>query len=321
MSNRLCGWWHGSSICRRRLLPILFMLLFFAALCEAASGPVKLVILYPQVDGAYARVFDEIVRGIKEHARISASSFAVNNETKPQEIERLLKNKSAQAVLVLGQRSYRLARQLTTGLPTVVGAVVTPVYEYPTISLSGDPDVFFTHLKKLAPQVRRVFIVYSEASSGWLVRIAEVAARAHGLQLVARPAKNLREAVHHYRAILKTAQSDRDAIWLPMDRVVPDKTILPIALDAAWKRRLVIFCSNPLSVKRGALFALYPDHRLMGHALAELSVKQLHGNIEAQVIPTRNLKLAVNLRTASHLGLRYTRQQQQGFDLVYPAPR
>jgi len=297
------------------------MLLFFMSFCEAASAPVKIVILYPQVGGAYTRVFDEIVRGVKEHARISASSFALNNKTKPQEIERLLKNTSAQAVLVLGQRSYRLAQQLTTGLPTVVGAVVTPVYEYPTISLSGDPDVFFTHLKKLAPQIKRVFIVYSEASSGWLIRIAEVSAKDHGLQLVARPAENLREALHHYRAIFETAQSDSDAIWLPMDRVVPDKTILPIALDAAWKRRLVIFSSNPLFVKRGALFALYPDHRLMGHALAELSVRQLHDNMEARVIPTRNLKLAVNQRTASHLGLHYTHQQQQGFDLVYPAPR
>jgi len=208
---------------------------------------------------------------------------------------------------------------LTTGLPTVVGAVVTPVYEYPTISLSGDPDMLFTHLKKLAPQVKRVFVVYSEASSGWLIRLAEVSARDHGLQLVILPAENLREAVRHYRTIFETAQSDSDAIWLPMDRVVADKTILPIALDAAWKRHLVIICSNPLSVKRGALFALYPDHRLMGHSLAELSIRQLNGNIGARVIPTHNLKLAVNQRTAS--GLHYTRQQQQGFDLVYPAPR
>jgi putative ABC transport system substrate-binding protein len=297
------------------------MLLFFASWCEAASGPVKLVILYPHVDGAYARVFDEIVRGAKEHARISASSVAVNNKTKPQEVELLLEDNPAQAILALGQRSYRLSQQLTTDLPTVVGAVVTPVYEYPTISLSGDPDVFFTHLKNLAPQVKRVFIVYSEASSGWLIPKAEISASDHGLQLVAHAADNLREAVHHYRTILETAQSDRDAIWLPMDRVVQEKTILPIALDAAWKRRLIIFCSNPLSVKRGALFALYPDHRLMGYSLAELSVKQLNGNMEARRIPARNLKLAVNQRTASHLGLHYTRQQQQGFDLVYPAPR
>jgi len=289
--------------------------------CEAASAPVKLVILYPQVSGAYTRVFDKIVRGVQEHARISASSFALNDDTKPEELERLLKNNAAQAVLVLGQHGYRLAQQLTTAIPTVVGAVVTPAYEYPTISLSGDPDVFFAHLKKLAPKVTRVFVVYSEASSGWLIRIAEISARDHDLELVARPAGNLREAVHHFQAIIETARSDKDAIWLPMDRVVPEKTILPIALDAAWKRRLIIFSNNPLSVKRGALFALYPDYRLMGQALAELSVKQLNGDLEERVIPTRNLKLAVNQRTASHLGLHYTRQQQQGFDLVYPAPR
>jgi len=321
VSYRRCQEWCKSGLNRRRPLYQVFILLFFMSFCEAASAPVKLVILYPEVGGAYARVFDDIVRGVKEHPRVSASSFALNDHTEPEELELLLKNNAAQTVLVLGQRGYRLAQRLTTAIPTVVGAVVTPAYEYPTISLSGDPDVFFTHLKKLAPKVKRVFVVYSEASSGWLIRIAEVSARNHNLQLVARPAENLRDAVQHFQDIFETAQSDRDAIWLLMDRVVPDKTILPIALDAAWKRRLIIFSNNPLSVKRGALFALYPDHRMMGYALAELSVRQLNGDMEERIIPTRNLKLAVNQRTASHLGLHYTRLQQQGFDLVYPAPR
>ncbi|HHJ17407.1 MAG TPA: ABC transporter substrate-binding protein [Gammaproteobacteria bacterium] len=304
-------------------LVLLKLLLVISAIsyCAAAAERANIAILFPQVASTHARIYEEIMHGVSEHALTNTSTFAVTAETRPQDISAWLNKTAAQAILVLGQRSFRLVQELDTDMPMVVGAVVAPADSYPTLSLSGDPDMFFSHLKSLAPRVKRVFIVYSEASSGWLVRLAEISARKHGLELVARPAETIREAVLHYRSVLETAHSDSDAIWLPMDRVAPDKTILPMALDAAWKRRLVVFCSNPLYVKRGALFALYPDHRKMGSTLADMALEQI-GNITLDgARPTRTLKLAVNQRTASHLGLHYPPDQERTFDLVYPGPR
>ena len=74
-------------------------------------------------------------------------------------------------------------------------------------------------------------------------------------------------------------------------------------------------------MKRAALFALYPDYELMGYELADLAIKQIKDRTEPQAIPTRKLKVAVNKRTASHLGLHYSQSQQRNFDIVYPAPR
>lgn len=305
----------------RLILLKLLLVISAVSYCAAAAERTNIAILFPQVTSTHARIYDEIMRGASGHALTNTSTFAVTTKTRPQDIAVWLEKTNAQAILVLGQRSFHLAQELDSDLPLVVGAVVAPVDSYPTLSLSGDPDMFFSHLKNLAPRVKRVFIVYSEASSGWLVRLAEVSARRHGLELVARPARTIREAVLHYRSVLETAHSDSDAIWLPMDRVAPDKTILPMALDAAWKRRLVVFCSNPLYVKRGALFALYPDHRKMGHTLANMALEQIDNITRNGARPTRTLKLAVNQRTASHLGLHYPPDQQRKFDLVYPGPR
>ena len=297
------------------------LLLFFSvSFCEAASERLEVAMLFPEVEGAYAKIFDKIMQGVKEHPQLSVSSFSVKKDTKAQEVNKWLENKMAKAILVLGQRSYRLAQKMDPDLPVVAGALVVPPSDYSTISLAGDPDQFFTHLKSLAPEVKRIFMVYNEKNSGWLVRIAKAAAKQHGLELLTFPAQGVREAVHHYRTILETARNQADAIWLPIDTVAPEKTILPMVLDAAWKRRLVVFSSNPLSVKRGALFALYPDHELMGHELADLAVEQIKNRSEPQAIPTRKLKVAVNQRTASHLGLRYSLSQQRGFDIIYPAP-
>jgi putative ABC transport system substrate-binding protein len=37
-------------------------------------------------------------------------------------------------------------------------------------------------------------------------------------------------------------------------------------------------------------------------------------------LPLSDLRVAVNLRTAAHLGLRFTPRQQREFDLVFPSP-
>ena len=95
---------------------------------------------------------------------------------------------------------------------------------------------------------------------------------AWSLRLKAGTSRRVRELI-----ILKGARvSETEYEWVHH---------VPMALEAAWKRRLVVFSSNPLHVKRGTLFALYPDHELMGSALADLAIRQIQGNPEPQILP------------------------------------
>ncbi len=300
---------------------IAIFLLVVIPVCQAASATKQVLVLYPEAEGGYAKIFSQIIRGIKTHPELTIRLFRIENGTTTNDVDRSLKSVVTDAVIVLGQKSYRVTNDLTTDVPLIAGAMVSASDNYSLVSLAGDPDVFFTTLKTLAPNVKRVSIVYNEINSGWLVNLAQLSASKHRLELKAYPAEDASQAAQHYRTILETSQNGTDSIWLPMDRVIPDKTILPITLDVAWKNNLVVFGSNPSYAKRGALFSLYPDHHKMGLELAKLALSATRKGYQTKIVPTRELKLLVNQRTASHLDLHVMQGQQRNFDLTYPSPR
>ena len=280
---------------------------------------VQVAVLYPESRGSFSKVFENMMSGIKEQQNINIVSKQISKKTSAEEIDNWLVKNNAQTILALGQRSYKLIKKLSTNLPVTVGALVVSPNGHNGISLAGDPEKFFQHLKDLAPDVKRVFIVYSEKNTGWLIDIAKKSAQRRNIDLVAYKAEDIKQGIKYYDEILNQAQSDKDAIWIPLDRIVPDKTILPKILQAAWKRNIVIFSNNPLHTKKGTLFALFPDHKLMGTNLAQLAVEQLQSKAKPRVIPATNLKLAVNRRTASHLGLHFSKSKQRKFDIVFPS--
>ena len=84
-----------------------------------------------------------------------------------------------------------------------------------------------------------------------------------------------------------------------------DPSILMLVLEAAWKKKIIVFSSNPSHVKRGALFSLYPDNRKMGGTLAEIAQQHELKLISpsAGLAPLKSVHLIVNKRTSKHLGI------------------
>jgi putative ABC transport system substrate-binding protein len=96
---------------------------------------------------------------------------------------------------------------------------------------------------------------------------------------------------------------------------------LPLVLEAAWSRNLAVFSSSVTHVRRGALFSLYPNNTALGRQLAAsaLNYPKNSNAPGAATVPLKDALLAVNVRTASHLGLQLT-PPRQGFDMVFPTP-
>jgi len=111
----------------------------------------------------------------------------------------------------------------------------------------------------------------------------------------------------------------RDAIWLVLDPVVPVKALLPELLKVAWKKRLVVFSGNPYHVKRGTLFALYPDYSGLGHQLIDLVLLEIKSGVAVRHQVSRSLNSAINVRTASHLGAKTKNIDASSFSLIFPA--
>lgn len=299
-----------------RYLLILLCLLFVKT---AFATPVQIAVLYPETRGSFSKIFENIISGIKDNKDIEIVSRVVSKNTTAEEIDAWLINNNAQSIVSLGRLCLKLSKALTSTIPVTVGALVIAPNGHSGISLAGDPGAFLRHLQDLAPNVKRVFVVYSESNSGWLVEMAKVIANDRNIELITLKASDIKEGVKHYEDILQQVKSGEDAIWIPLDRIVPVRTLLPKVLQAAWERNIVIFSNNPLHTKKGTLFSLFPDHVQMGRNLAQIAIEQTHQNSGPRVVPAKSLKLAVNRRTASHLGLNFSKRKERQFDIVFPS--
>ncbi len=284
-----------------------------------AEESIKVGVLYPDVkNSVFGRVFDEILQGVKQNDNLDIIVYTLSKDENVAALEDRLKRDGISAVIALGQRSYGVGQKLAPSFPVVHGGVMIEPNGHSGISLVIDPKQFFSRLIDLAPTVKRVYTVYSEKSNGWMIQMAEQAAKEHNIELLASRANSLREGMFKLKEILDTVQDEHDAVWLLLDQVVPEKAALPIVLEKAWDSRIVVFSNNPSHTRRGALFALFPDHVAMGYRLGKLAYQQQLNSSTPLVLPSQDLKISVNERTASHLGFSITPGQRGEFDLVYP---
>jgi putative tryptophan/tyrosine transport system substrate-binding protein len=285
-----------------------------------------LAVLYPDIGEPYRSVFAKIIEGIEDGARQTVRTYPIGPNQDPAELNGLLKKNGTKVVIALGRQGLKAASSLDSAIPVVVGGVLAiPEAENRSlmgISLTPDPALLFTRLKNLMPGVRRVIVVYNPQHNEWLIKIAREAARTHGVELATYEARDLAAAARAYETAFASADSRRDAVWLPQDATTVDEnTILPLVLKESWNRNVPVFSSSFLHVKKGALFALYPNNLELGRTLANSALAVMSGDGRRRgVLPLREVQTAVNLRTASHIGLTIGYQQQRSFDFIFPEP-
>lgn len=286
--------------------------------CQAAATP-KLLVLYPRISPAYDQIFNEIIAGIESHTKTTHLIFPVLPATTQQEITSYVNQNNIDAIIALGKQSYDFANGLKGKMPVIHGGLLIKPGGHSGISLVGAPEQFFTHLNDIAPGVKRVYTVYNEENSGWIIKLAQQSAKTHGIELKAYAATDIREAVQKLRGILDQVKDSRDGIWLLLDNILPDKTIMPMVLETAWQKRVVLFSNNPSHTRRGALFALFPDHQQMGYSLADMAMEQISERPRLPlVVPLSDLKVSLNRRTAAHIGLNYSKSVEEELDVVSP---
>lgn len=313
----------------------IFLLITNSGLCMAATNRSSLqkvalateessvAVIYPDIGEPYRTVFAQIIGGIEDRAKIRVVKYAVGQNVDIAELKNNLQLQNIKVVIALGRQAMKIAATLERNIGVVVGGVITSpeneMRDLPVNSLAPDPALQFSHLKVLMPAARRVFAVYDPRQNGWLMRRAKEAARAHDMELVAYEAQDLRGALRAYQEIFAAADSRRDALWLPQDSTtVEDGSVLPLVLHESWGRNLAVFSSSFGHVRRGVLFSLYPDNAGLGRHLADMALEFLaSGEYGGNgMILLREVLMAINLRTARHLGLDVGRRQD--FDMVFP---
>lgn len=303
-------------------------LLVFASAGPLRADPPTTGVLYPDIREPFRSVFLSIARGVSDELGKEALLKAIADEDEPQSIQSWVEGNRIRSVIALGSRGQSLSGEISATVPVVLGAVhMSPELErqgYYGIALSPDPAFLLERLKLLAPGVTRVTVVYHRERDGWMVERARQPAERLGVELNAVPVDKLQEAAGAYRTALSTQSSNTDALWLSQDSAVLDEqAVLPMILKEAWDRKLIVFSSNPSHVRRGILFALYPDNYRMGRSLGAMAAlahrQRMRGDRAPQGMELlRDLSMAFNVRTAGHLGIRYTREFLNSAELVFP---
>ena len=289
------------------------------------AEPGNIAVLYPDLDEPYRGIFHKIIEGVEAQIGKRVVTYAVGSDMKAQDIVANLKRQDIKVVIALGRQGLKAASGLVSDYGVVVGGVVSAPEDetrnFPVISLAPDPGMLFERLKHFMPNARRVVVVYDPRQNAWLIRMARQAAHKHGLELLAVEVTDIKSAVKAYQEQLASIDPKKDALWLPQDpTTVEDTSILPLVLESAWKLNLAVFSSNVTHVKRGVLFSLYPNNVALGRQLAA-SALNYPAIIPAalKVVPMKDALLAVNVRTASHLGMQLSSPLKNGIDLVFPA--
>ena len=291
----------------------------------------KIAIFYPQAKEPYNSIYQNIIAGTIEAAKknskeITIEKFIIEKKFNAEKIALTLEEKQINKVIVLGRSGWKLAKKLskftlddqTKKFQVVSGALPISPNGLSGISLITDPTYLFNYLEQVAPNVKNIHVAYSKKSA-WLIELAKSAALEKGLTLNLQKVSDTAQAIKFYQQIFSSGVSNKDAIWLPFDRISShDKITLPLILEKAWAKEVVVFSSKPSHAKRGVLFSTYPDNFALGKHLFTM-VHELEQQPEQKNFAAlKSTLLAVNLRTAAHLGLKYSSEQQQSFKLTFP---
>ncbi|MBP8190917.1 MAG: hypothetical protein RLZZ369_696 [Pseudomonadota bacterium] len=287
---------------------------------ESARG---IAVLYPDIGEPFRSVFSTIINGIEDQAKGRVSSIAVGATPNLPDIQAELRKRDVRTVIALGRNGLKVASTLDKQWGVVAGGVLSvpeaQARDFAISSLAPDPSLLFARLKFLMPAARRVIVVFDPRQNDWLIRLARDAAKDQGLEVWALEASDLKSAVVKYREVLANADPKKDALWLPQDSTTVDETVvMPLVLEECWGRGVLVFSSNVTHVKRGVLFSLYPDNVELGRALGRMALSP-SASLPKGLAPLREVRLAVNTRTASHLGLTLDGRRLR-FDMVFPEP-
>lgn len=289
---------------RRLLLTFLLVLPCWSVHADSHS----ITVLYPTEVGADdVRLLTQIIEGIEAAAgeRHVVTFRTVENDGLA--LRGFLRDQTPSNVIPLGRSSYELyQRHRTAGDPEpIVGALDITRDTHPRakgVGMDVAPDELFVRLKRLAPQVSRILVVYDPHRDATNIRTAMSSASEHGLMLKGYQATDANQSSAHFSNLFRYANPTTDALWLPPDvNLIRLDTHLPEIVEESWGRRFVVFSSNADHAERGVLFVVYPDAQAVGRALVAVAAQDAFQRDGLR--PLHDVESVLDLRVATRLEL------------------
>lgn len=281
-------------------------------------------VIYPDTAPPARFVFLDILRGVE--SRLSPRRlcpFALPEPAEKSSLKQFLDASKPRVVVTLGRAATEAFERIEPSRPYVIGALDLSPQTRPSasgVSLSVDPQVVFERLKRIAPAVKRIFVVYDPSRDEWVITRAREVAASLGLELHAEAASDIVGSAPIYGRLIRSANSATDALWLTANSsLIGDVNLVGYLVEQSWLRRVIVFSNILEHARAGVLFSTYPDTEALGRRLGELAEEMERDPRKVPGIePLHDIRLALNARVARHLGLLAGLELRQ-FDMVFGA--
>ncbi len=296
-------------------------LLWLLVGARVACGTV--LVLYPDAPAPYQQAFAQIVAGIARTAPGPLQTLALTPAWDQAQVRRWLdaRRDRATALVLLGQRALQAYPADGTALPVLVGGVsaLPGQTAWPGISLVIDPELFVQTLREWLPAIDTVAVIYHAQDRVWLQRV-EQAATVRGLRVEPLAVTDAATTVRQITRTLDRIDPRTTALWFSRNTLnLNTELIFPFVLEETWKRRIAAFSDTVAHTQRGLLFSLYPDYGGVGEELGG-RIRDPAGGPTAGLRFTRAARLALNTRTARHLGMTLPPDLVERAGQVFPSP-
>lgn len=300
----------------RPLRVVWTVVLLGVLLCQGALA-LPLLAVYPEVVDPYREAFEQIMDGLAQTSGLALEKKMITATTSPEDLFRFVEDLPT---VLLGQRTVALyERTKTKNHPVFIGAVnaVPGQITGPGISLTLDPTLYLQTLHELAPHIRRIVVYYNAREQQWFSQV-ESAASTRGLSVEGIATPDALELVRQLGATFKTLDPTTTALWFGRNTLALNPNLLyPYVFEQTWDRHIVAFSEVLSHARLGLLFAIHSDYIQYGRELGVL----IEQKAPAPVLRfSRSGQLALNARTAQHLGIALSDELLRRARSVFPQP-
>jgi putative ABC transport system substrate-binding protein len=225
-------------------------------------------------------------------------------------------------ILAIGAMAAQVAKEMVRDIPVVFFMVPNP-HKYGLkgkniagISLDIPIETQFTMYKSLVPKLKTIGVIYDAEKTGALVTEAKAVAQQLGLHLLASAVRSQKDVP----AALRSMLGQIDALWMVPDDTVVTPESFQFLLLTAFENNLPFLAVSDIFVQVGALASLSPDYTDMGRQGCQLVKEIESGQVrlaEINIVPPAKVNLAINLNTASKIGLSLPSEVVQSASKVY----
>lgn len=292
---------------------VIFLIFFLIINCTSLiAAEVKKVAIVKSADlTVYNAPVKKFKKYIQETLGFTFKEYNIKgNEKTGKKILKIIKKEKYDLIFTLGIKATLLARKRIKKIPIVFAMVLnSEQYDLKNnnitgISLEIPSNVLFSQFTMIAPNIKKIGVLYHPDSSGAAIEKAIIELRKLGINLTAEKVFSEDNLPESFNKIA----SQVDGFWMTADPFIINKKNFKFLLKKTLALKIPFIAYSEPFVNAGALFSLSPDYFTIGSQAGAIVKNILVDKIspgKIQVAPPIGTFLVINKKTALDIGIEF----------------